>query len=68
MSGRKPLKDRDASSRFWRLSAGGIFFQGGAAAVDSSTIIAALVHGLTGSSFAVGAAAAILHYGWLFPQ
>ncbi|MCH9012549.1 MAG: MFS transporter [Proteobacteria bacterium] len=68
MSGRKPLKDRDAASRFWRLSAGGVFFQGGAAAVDSSTIIAALVHGLTGSSFAVGAAAAILHYGWLFPQ
>ncbi len=62
------MKDRDAASRFWRISAGGIFFQGGAAAVDSSTIIAALVHGLTGSSFAVGAAAAILHYGWLFPQ
>ncbi|MCH6588130.1 MAG: MFS transporter, partial [Proteobacteria bacterium] len=68
MSGRKPLNGRDPSSRFWRLSAAGIFFQGGAAAVDSSTIIAALVHGLTGSSFAVGAAAAILRYGWLFPQ
>ena len=68
MSGRKPLNGRDPSSRFWRISAGGIFFQGGAAAVDSSTIIAALVHGLTGSSFAVGAAAAILRYGWLFPQ
>jgi len=62
------LSGRDPSSRFWRISAGGIFFQGGAAAVDSSTIIAALVHGLTGSSFAVGAAAAILRYGWLFPQ
>ena len=62
------MNGRDPSSRFWRLSAAGIFFQGGAAAVDSSTIIAALVHGLTGSSFAVGAAAAILRYGWLFPQ
>ena len=62
------MNGRDPSSRFWRISAGGIFFQGGAAAVDSSTIIAALVHGLTGSSFAVGAAAAILRYGWLFPQ
>ena len=36
--------------------------------MDSSTIIAALVHGLTGSTFAIGAAAVILHYGWLFPQ
>ncbi|MCH7864750.1 MAG: MFS transporter [Proteobacteria bacterium] len=62
------MNGRDPSSRFWRISAGGIFFQGGAAAVDSSTIIAALVHGLTGSSFAVGAASAILRYGWLFPQ
>ncbi len=59
---------RDPRGRFWRISAAGIFFQGGAAAVDSSTIVAALVHGLTGSVFAVGAAAAILRYGWLFPQ
>ncbi|MFQ5783531.1 MAG: MFS transporter [Alphaproteobacteria bacterium] len=36
--------------------------------MDSSTIIAALVHGLTGSPLAVGAASAILRYGWLFPQ
>ncbi len=62
------MNGREPSRRFWRISAGGIFFQGGAAAVDSSTIIAALVHGLTGSSFAVGAASAILRYGWLFPQ
>ncbi len=55
-------------SRFWRISAAGICFQGGAAAVDSSTIIATLVHGLTGSVLAVGAATAILRYGWLFPQ
>ena len=54
--------------RFVRLSAAGILFQGGAAAVDSSTIIATLVHGLTGSTLAVGAATAILRYGWLFPQ
>ena len=58
----------DANRRFGRLSAAGICFQGGAAAVDSSTIIASLVHGLTGSVLAVGAAAAILRYGWLFPQ
>jgi MFS family permease len=54
--------------RFWRITAAGVFFQGGAAAVDTSTIVAALVHGLTGSTFAVGAAAAIARYGWLSPQ
>jgi len=62
------LKARNPKGRFWCISVAGIFFQGGAAAVDSSTIIAALVHGLTGSAFAIGAAAAILRYGWLFPQ
>ncbi len=58
----------EARQRFWRIAGAGIFFQGGAAAVDTSTIIAALVHGLTGSNFAVGAAAGIARYGWLFPQ
>ncbi|TDJ67599.1 MAG: MFS transporter, partial [Proteobacteria bacterium] len=53
---------RDSTKRFWRISAAGVFFQGGAAAVDTSTIIAALVHGLTGSTYAVGAAAAISRY------
>ncbi len=62
------LKARNPKGQFWCISVAGIFFQGGAAAVDSSTIIAALVHGLTGSAFAIGAAAAILRYGWLFPQ
>jgi MFS family permease len=45
-----------------------MFFQGGAAAIDTGTIVASLVHGLTGSTVAVGAAAAIARYGWLFPQ
>jgi MFS family permease len=55
--------------RFWHISVAGIFFQGGAAAVDTSTIVAALVHTLTGgSAFAVGTAAAISRFGWLFPQ
>jgi hypothetical protein len=54
--------------RFRRITTAGIFFQGGAAATDTSTIVAALVHGLTGSTMAVGAAAAISRYGWLFPQ
>lgn len=58
----------DPKSRFRRIAVAGVFFQGGAATVDTSTIIAALVHGLTGSALAVGAAAAIARYGWLFPQ
>lgn len=58
----------DAKSRFRRIAVAGIFFQGGAATVDTSTIIAALVHGLSGSALAVGAAAAIARCGWLFPQ
>ena len=62
------MSEVEARRRFWRISAAGVCFQGGSAAVDSSTIIASLVYGLTGSSFAVGAATAILRYGWLFPQ
>ena len=54
--------------RFRRYATAGILFQGGAAAVDTSTIVAALVNRLTGSPYAVGAAAAIARYGWLFPQ
>ena len=54
--------------RFRRISFAGIFFQGGAAAIDTSTIVASLVNTITGSPFAVGAAAAIVRYGWLFPQ
>ena len=61
-------RDAGEARRFWRISRAGIFFQGGAAAVDTTTIVAALVHGLTGSTLAVGAAAAIQRYGWLFPQ
>ena len=61
-------RDAGEAHRFWRISRAGIFFQGGAAAVDTTTIVATLVHGLTGSALAVGAAAAIQRYGWLFPQ
>ncbi len=57
-----------AKRNFRHISGGGIFFQGGAAAIDTTTIVATLVHGLTGSTLAVGAAAAIQRYGWLFPQ
>lgn len=54
--------------RFRRFAIAGITFQGGSAAVDSATIIASLVHQLTGSALAVGAVTAILRFGWLSPQ
>ncbi len=54
--------------RFWRIAGAGAAFQGGAAAVDSATVVASLVYYLTGSAFAVGAASAILRLGWLLPQ
>lgn len=63
------MDDPPKKARFWRIATAGIFFQGGAAAVDTGTIIAALVHWLTGgSAVAVGAAAAIARIGWLVPQ
>nr|WP_306267474.1 MFS transporter [Pararhizobium sp. IMCC3301] len=55
-------------ARFWRIAGAGAAFQGGAAAVDSATVVASLVYYLTGSAFAVGAASAILRLGWLLPQ
>ena len=58
----------DARRRYRRIAAAGIIFQGGAAMVDPGTIVATLVNALTGSAFAVGAAAGIARFGWLFPQ
>ncbi len=54
--------------KFTQIAAAGITFQGGSAAVDSATIMSALVHQLTGSPIAVGAVTAVLRFGWLFPQ
>lgn len=54
--------------RFWRIAGAGAAFQGGAAAVDSATVVASLVFHLTGSVFAVGFASAVLRLGWLLPQ
>ena len=62
------MPEVESKARFWRISTAGVFFQGGAAALDTGTIVASLVHGLTGSALAVGAAAAIARVGWLFPQ
>jgi MFS family permease len=63
-----PGNSSQARGPFRRIASAGIFFQGGAAALDPNTILAALVFGMTGSTAAVGAAAAITRYGWLFPQ
>lgn len=63
----KPLSTEERR-RFLHISAAGITFQGGSAAVDSSTIMAALVYQLTSSPVAVGATTTILRMGWLLPQ
>ena len=54
--------------RFAGLAVAGITFQGGSAAVDSTTIMSALIFQLTASPVAVGAVPAILRFGWLVPQ
>lgn len=57
-----------ARRRFWHVAASGTAFQAGSAAVDSSTIMSALVFQLTGNPIAVGAVSTILRLGWLVPQ
>ena len=54
--------------RFWNVAGAGVAFQAGSAAVDSGTIMSALVYQLSGSSLLVGAVTAILRFGWLMPQ
>ncbi|MDP6564692.1 MAG: MFS transporter [Alphaproteobacteria bacterium] len=58
----------DERRRFAHIAGAGITFQAGSAAVDSATIMAALVYQLTGNPLAVGAVTAVLRFGWLFPQ
>lgn len=53
---------------FWKIAAAGASFQAGSSAVDSATIVAGLVNHLTGSVYAVGAASAVLRFGWLSTQ
>ncbi len=55
-------------ARFRRVAIAGISFQAGSAAIDSATIMSALVYQLSGNSVLVGAVTAILRFGWLFPQ
>jgi len=54
--------------RFWHIAGAGAAFQAGSAAVDSATVMSALVHQLTASPVAVGAVPTILRLGWLLPQ
>ena len=54
--------------RFWHVAGAGTAFQAGSAAVDSTTVMSALVFQLTGSTIAVGAVSTILRLGWLLPQ
>lgn len=50
------------------MAGAGTAFQAGSAAVDSATVMSALVFQLTGSAVAVGAVSTILRLGWLLPQ
>ena len=54
--------------RFWHVAGAGAAFQSGSSAVDSATVMSALVYQLTGSAIAVGAVPTILRLGWLLPQ
>ena len=54
--------------RFWHIAGAGTAFQAGSSAVDSATVMSALVFQLTGSAVAVGAVSTILRLGWLLPQ
>ena len=54
--------------RFWHVAGSGTAFQAGSTAVDSATVMSALVFQLTGSAIAVGAVTTILRLGWLLPQ
>ena len=63
--GAKPTGHR---RRFMNVAGAGVAFQAGSAAVDSGTIMSALVWQLSGSSLLVGSVTAILRFGWLFPQ
>ncbi len=54
--------------RFAGIAVAGVTFQAGSAAIDSATIMSALVYQLTGNSILVGMVTAILRFGWLFPQ
>ena len=58
----------DGRAVFWKIAGAGASFQAGSSAVDSATIMASLVHHLTGSVYAVGAASAVLRLGWLLTQ
>lgn len=68
MSGAESATLTNKRRRFWRIAGAGAAFQGGAAAVDSATVVASLVFQLTGSVLAVGFASAVLRLGWLLPQ
>ena len=63
-----PEEASNQRAGFWKIASAGAAFQAGSAAVDSATIMSALVFQLTGNPILVGAVPAILRFGWLFPQ
>ena len=58
----------DRRRNFVWAALSGALFEGGAAFVDTGTVVAAFISRLTPSAVAVGAAEAIARVGWLLPQ
>lgn len=59
--------EQDLRWNFFWIAATGALFEGGAAFVDAA-VVASFVSRLTPSTVAVGAAEAIVRFGWLLPQ
>lgn len=69
MRSTRPIaQNHDTRWNFSWISLSGALHQFGAAFIDTGTVIAAFVGGLTSSAFAVGAAESIARFGWLLPQ
>ena len=62
------MADQVVRGRFVRFVAAGVLFQGGATVLDTGSFVGAFLYGMTGSPFAVGAAAMLSRIGWLLPQ
>lgn len=65
---RSPVPCDDRRRNFGSAALSGALFEGGAAFVDTGTVVAAFISRLTPSAVAVGGADAIARVGWLLPQ
>ena len=71
MSGTSPEPDRPlphGRRNFWLAVTNGALSMGGIAFFAPETVMAGLVHVLTGSAVCVGLMSSIFYVGWLWPQ